>query len=120
MQSLILSSSRVLGLLGRVICALNFGLQATAGSKALAKTNKAQRHLKTSCLQQSSSSRESHQESHQQSQRAAWSTPCTVLPPGPSAKRSAAWPGAAGVLAFIVLSHHLSTLLVPFLVGERY
>lgn len=116
MQSLILSSSRALGLLGRVICALNFGLQATAGTKALAKTNKAQRHLKISCLQQSSDSRESHQESHQQSQWAAWSTPCFLQAP----QQNGAVLGAAGVLAFIVLSHHLSTLLVLFLVGEHY
>lgn len=38
----------------------------------------------------------------------------------PSSKRSGTELPTARVLAFIGFSHHLSTLLMQFLVGERY
>lgn len=102
MQSLIPSSLRAHGLLGGVICALNFGLQATAEEQHLvAKINK--RQAPESFLPAPARRQEGTAPWQHRAHPAA-------LPPAPAARERGEGhlPPTAGVLVCSVSTHRLS------------
>lgn len=112
MQSLFRSSRWAHGLLGGVICALNFGLQATAEEQhLLAKINK--RQAPESFLPAPARQQEGKAPGQHGAHPAA-------LPPGPLGKTEPCTSlRTAGVLVCSVFTHHLSNAFNAVSGGRR-